>query len=382
MAVIFGAGYEASNLIQHEDELGIEYFIDNNKDKIGEDFFGYNIKEPQYILNKEYDLVILSSVKYADEMREQLLGMGVDKKKIINIKELKFFENKEEYTESDSPLMDIKIRNHRDFDELHFPDCLNEMEKVFSKMVIRSARKRISYPGKCQVCKKNVGLLIDNQYSGDWLKVNLRERLVCPICNLNNRQRVMIRLVLDEIPTDSNIYVTEQVTPVYQCLKKYYSNLIGSEYMGGGIIGGTINKRGIRHEDLLKLSFQTEEMDCIVSNDVLEHVADVEQALSEIYRVLKKEGIFYATFPMNFDLKATVKRAEMTEEGSIKHLLKPVYHGNPVSEDGSLVFYDYGMDIMELVKKAGFSDAYFIPFYSVPYGNIGVKSLFIFKARK
>ena len=151
---------------------------------------------------------------------------------------------------------------------------------------------------------------------------------------------------------------------------------------GGGIIGGTINKRGIRHGDLLKLSFQTEEMDCIVSNDVLEHVADVEQALSEIYRVLKKEGIFYATFPMNFDLKATVKRAEMTEEGSIKHLLKPVYHGNPVSEDGSLVFYDYGMDIMELVKKAGFSDAYFIPFYSVPYGNIGVKSLFIFKARK
>ena len=128
MAVIFGAGYEASNLIQHEDELGIEYFIDNNKDKIGEDFFGYNIKEPQYILNKEYDLVILSSVKYADEMREQLLGMGVDKKKIINIKELKFFENKEEYTESDSPLMDIKIRNHRDFDELHFPYCLNVME--------------------------------------------------------------------------------------------------------------------------------------------------------------------------------------------------------------------------------------------------------------
>lgn len=382
MAIIFGTGYAASYLITYENELGIEYFIDNNKEKIGKKFYGYEIKTPTSIIDQNYDCIILSSKKYAYEMRNQLLDMGIDKKKIYNAWELNIFESEKNYIESESPLMDIRIRNREDYDLVSFDHRLVEIEAVISDMVIKSARKRIAYPGKCQICKKKINLLLDNQYSGSPLKVNFRERLVCPICRLNNRQRVMARLVLDEVPAGSKVYLTEQVTPMYQCLKKYYDDFVGSEYLGFNVAGGTVNKKGIRHEDLMKLSFGDEELDCIVSNDVLEHVADIDKALKEIYRVLKKEGVLYATLPLYFEQKYTVRRAEMTDIGQIKYLLEPVYHGNPMSDEGSLVFFDYGLDFISFVKKAGFSDAYFIPFYSIPYGNIGVNSLFIFIARK
>lgn len=72
----------------------------------------------------------------------------------------------------------------------------------------------------------------------------------------------------------------------------------------------------------------------------------------------------------------------MTDKGIIKYLKESVYHGNPVRNDGSVVFYDYGLGFISMVKKTGFLEDYFIAFYSIPYGNTGVNSLFIFIAKK
>jgi len=383
MTIIFGTGYFASQLISYENELDIKFFIDNDEKKVGKQFWGYMVKKPEDVIGSDYDYVVLSSRKYAREMKAQLSEMGINENKIVNAWDMDLLKEKEQpdLPELKSPLYDMKIRNIHDYQLLQFDSSLEEMETVFANMVLNSPRKRIHYPGRCQVCNKNVNMILDNQYSGSPFKVNFRERLVCPICGLANRQRQVARVVFDSVPTDSVLYLTEQVTPMYQCLKKHYKNLIGSEYLGADIDGGTINEKGIRHEDLTSLSFQNETIDCIVSCDVFEHVADIGQALHEIYRVLKAGGMLYATFPMNFNQEHIIKRAQMNGQ-KIEHLLEPVYHGNPMSDDGSLVFYDYGMDFISLIKEVGFSDAYFIPFYSIPYGNIGIRSLFIFVARK
>lgn len=384
MTIIFGTGYIASQLIYYENELEIKFFIDNDIKKIGKNFWGYDIKTPKAIIGREYDYIVLTSKQYETEMKTQLLELGVEKNKIINAWDLEIYKEENfntDFIESNVPLHNIKIRNRQEYEQIQFDSLLLEMEEVITNMVLKAPKKRIYYPGKCQVCKKSVNLLIDDQYSGASKKVDFRERLVCPFCGLNNRQRQMARVVLNEVPTSSTLYLTEQITDTYYCLKKYYNNLIGSEYLGEEILGGTINEKGIRHEDLMKLSFDDETLDSIVSNDVFEHVADINKALTEIYRVLKQNGKLYATFPMNFSQEKTIKRAELTDKG-IRYLLEPVYHGNPVSEDGSLVFYDYGWDFVNMVKNVGFKDVYFVPFYSIPYGNIGANSLFIFIARK
>jgi hypothetical protein len=38
--------------------------------------------------------------------------------------------------------------------------------------------------------------------------------------------------------------------------------------------------------------------------------------------------------------------------GQIQHLLEMVYHGNPISNEGSLVTFDYGMDFTELIFRS------------------------------
>lgn len=48
---------------------------------------------------------------------------------------------------------------------------------------------------------------------------------------------------------------------------------------------------------LEKIPCQDEEFDCVVINDVLEHVEDEEASLNEIYRVLKKGGSLIITTP-------------------------------------------------------------------------------------
>ncbi|MBN7797740.1 hypothetical protein [Parahaliea mediterranea] len=62
------------------------------------------------------------------------------------------------------------------------------------------------------------------------------------------------------------------------------------------------------------------------------------------------------TVPL-FDQPATVERARI-EGGKIVHLLEPEYHDDHLSGLGKvLCFRNYGHDIVERLKTAGFSSA-------------------------
>ncbi len=69
-------------------------------------------------------------------------------------------------------------------------------------------------------------------------------------------------------------------------------------------------------------------------------------------------------------------------DGKLTHLLPEEYHRNPVSEEGSLVFYDYGWDFLDFFREAGFSDAYMQPYYSLWQAHLGIGLQSIFIAEK
>jgi len=87
------------------------------------------------------------------------------------------------------------------------------------------------------------------------------------------------------------------------------------------------------------------------------------------------------SIPFSGNYKETIRRAVL-ENGEIKNLLPEVYHGNPLSKKGSLVFYEYGWDFLDFLKDAGFSDAYMLAYYSILYGYLGDGNQFIFVAKK
>jgi SAM-dependent methyltransferase len=163
----------------------------------------------------------------------------------------------------------------------------------------------------------------------------------------------------------------EQVTSVYNWAIATFKNhaIVGSEYLGHEYDGGTIIK-DIRHEDVENLSFPDEALDLIVSNDVFEHVPNPAKAFSECARVLKSGGVMLTTIPFYIKNDKSITRAKKIDK-LLEHVLPPSYHGNPVSANGSLVFTDFGWDVLKEMQAAGFSDVSVEIYASVELCHLG-----------
>lgn len=223
-------------------------------------------------------------------------------------------------------------------------------------------------PGYCLVCEQPRDLIVDWIASVNHVP-NWRERLQCPTCGLNNRQRFVAHLVRAAGARD--VYLYEQITPFWEWARREYPSAIGSEYLGHDVPGGAVVS-GVRHEDALKLSFASNSLDLIVSNDVFEHVPEIQPALSEAARVLRPGGRMLFSVPFYAMRDETVQAARLVSGGGIEHLEPPEYHGNPVDPaGGSLVFYQHGWDLLARCREAGFADAYAIGYWSALYGHIG-----------
>ena len=111
---------------------------------------------------------------------------------------------------------------------------------------------------------------------------------------------------------------------------------------------GTL-REGVRCEDLEALTFGDESFDLHVSQDVMEHVFEPERAFREIARTLKAGGAHVFTTPLVNRSDPTERVARRAADGRVEHLGPPEYHGNPISEEGSLVTTRWGYDITRLI---------------------------------
>jgi SAM-dependent methyltransferase len=128
------------------------------------------------------------------------------------------------------------------------------------------------------------------------------------------------------------------------------AHYVASQYFPNQQPGSIVN--GVRCENLEALSFADESIDLHVTQDVMEHVFDPAQVFREIARTLKPGGAHVFTAPLWKKHEASVRRARLDADGTLVHLDTPVYHGNPVSEDGSLVTVDWGYDICRHIFEA------------------------------
>ena len=189
-----------------------------------------------------------------------------------------------------------------------------------------------------------------------------RENYICAYCLANYRMRVLANTILKLIGVS---YTRE----LLQILKKHknfsiyetanhsifrahefrtLSNYVVSEYYDDSPLGSNIN--GIRNENLEQLSFQDNFFDVIITSDVLEHVSDLDKALSEIKRVLKPGGYHIFTIPADYKMNRTTERATI-KNGLIINLSEPVMHGDTVRNNGILAFRDFGKDTLQYLSR-------------------------------
>ncbi|MDC1287781.1 class I SAM-dependent methyltransferase, partial [Gammaproteobacteria bacterium] len=279
------------------------------------------------------------------------------------------------------------VKSRKDFEDILHGNSMEKVRIIEKQLLDGANSEAFAVDGFCVPCDKKVPFIVDMQSGGEcdgngWLP-NWRERLECPLCGMNNRQRLIATLVKQELSAKQwqHIYLMEQITPIYNWVTDTFvkHHIVGSEYLGYGYEGGT-TIQGIRHEDVENLSFQNATLDLIVSNDVFEHVPNPAIAFAECARVLKVGGLLLATIPFHSDRDLSEVRARLNN-GQVDHILPPVYHGNPISADGSLVFTDFGWDLLDIVKVAGFAEVSVDVYASLEFGHLGNGQL-VFQARK
>ncbi len=235
----------------------------------------------------------------------------------------------------------------------------------------------------CAQCERVSSMRFEHAEGGE---ANWRESLTCDGCSLINRWRMAMHIfrLLDTDRHLGPIYVTEQLTPLFAALKARSATAIGSEYLGPECGGGEIQTKfgqQLRHEDVTALSMPDYSIGTIGCFDVLEHVPDYLPALSEFHRVLEPGGTAIISVPMNLEAYQNECRAVLEADGSIRHLLEPQYHGDPVRAEGVLCFHEFGWELLAQLKEAGFMEAELWTLWAPEFGYLGASQPF-FVARK
>lgn len=199
------------------------------------------------------------------------------------------------------------------------------------------------YGGICPCCKEKT-LFIAFDY---WL----RDYYKCLFCGSIPRQRALMKVLEKEMPNWKDMKIHESspngnILRMFrkQCAQYTYSYWYEDEALGRELQSGSTN------QNLENLTFEDETFDVFITQDVLEHVNRPEKVLMEISRTLKKGGKHIFTTPL-YPFKKTIPRIKM--HGDKRELiLPPIYHGNPISGDGSLVTYEWGgYDFLEMVDE-------------------------------
>lgn len=213
---------------------------------------------------------------------------------------------------------------------------------------------------------------------------NYREDLL--VGGLNARQRAVLDLLANWPPAAEihalRLYAQEALTPLALALRGRYPRFLGSEYAATDAQRAALFP--VPSEDATGLSFPDGSFDVALTNDVLEHIPDLDRGIAELARVLRPGGLLLASFPFDFNAEATDIRAELVGGGLVHHK-EPEYHGNPVDpEGGSLVFQVPGWDVLGRCRAAGFDEAEIV-FVSSPGRGIlggGIAGVFILRAVK
>jgi SAM-dependent methyltransferase len=224
---------------------------------------------------------------------------------------------------------------------------------------------------------------------------NLRETGWCARCGATNRNR-QVALVACRAASEIRgrpvralpalresgvvVYNAESQGPLHEQLRSM-PGYLSSEYLGPEHVPGDVVD-GITHQDLGRLSFADDSIDLVLSSDVFEHVPDPYSAHAEVRRVLRPGGRHVFTVPFHFHHHAHLDevRARSGRDGEPELLAEPIYHDDPVRDEGVLVYTIFGLEMLVRLAEIGFETRLY-RLWDLWHGIVGPNAI-VFEAVK
>jgi SAM-dependent methyltransferase len=240
--------------------------------------------------------------------------------------------------------------------------------------------------GACSVCgchgRPYFSRLISSELATQWglswwqrLFFDIREGCRCRKCGASIRYQGMAWSVIawitrESTPTRNECLQTATELVLYSKARVCVVNSCGAlddflnrtEQFAKSEYGST--NPGVRSEDLRKLSYASDIFDLVLLSDVLEHVNHLDDALSEIWRILRATGVCILTVPVLWRRQETRMRDSSMPSS---------FHGIGRHSD-YLVHWEFGRDVCDILVNAHFDVS------CVPYrGARGFAAIFCLK---
>ena len=234
----------------------------------------------------------------------------------------------------------------------------------------QSAQKDLTFfenYGYCPCCDSNVKFVA---YGSWW-----RDQYLCTKCGSIPRERALMYCIDNFFPLWRDLLIHESSPSNRGAslrLKNECPGYIATQYYPDVPYGTIYN--GIRCENLSSLSFEDNSVDLHITQDVFEHVFHPETAFKEISRTLKPGGAHIFTVPIVNKNDPSEVCARLEPDGRIEHLREPEYHGNPISDKGSLVTTRWGYDICESIHR---SSGLFTKVFILDNLGLGIRAEYI-----
>lgn len=229
-----------------------------------------------------------------------------------------------------------------------------------------------SYTSTCSIC--------GHQSTFKYFGGSVRESYRCSSCKGSLRERsqssIIINLYAESAPSFSELVQEDSFRKlrifepgIMGPFRKYFANhpiYLKSFYHENSKFGEVVD--GVINEDLQKLTMESNYWDLIITSDIFEHIRKPFLAFSEIHRTLKKGGKHIFTIPTSHPWEEqTISRVDTASADDI-FVLPPVYHGNGAGGK-SLVYTDFGKDLIMELEKLGMKTEYVVSDENSPYLN-------------
>lgn len=205
----------------------------------------------------------------------------------------------------------------------------------------------------CYVCRRRTGQHVDFEYFGsvESLTPNWRERLVCQECGLNAKSRAVLHVLAEVVvpAPGARILVCEDRSGLAGVLPVARPGALVVDSFGDLAEADALDQVDRR---------LSQPVDCLLVLDVFATVDDLAESARVCERLVAPGGAVLFTAPFRTDRERTVESA---------------------AEDG--VHREFGWDVLETFRAAGFEDVAAQFLWSAEFGYLG-GTVVVFTARK